>query len=63
MPYGPSACRGGWQDDGRTLVFETQTLGNDDVVRATHVFTGRTIDITIEAAGGFQGRLRGEADP
>ena len=62
MPYGPSACRGGWQDDGRTLVFETQTLGNDDVVRATHVFTGRTIDITFETAGGFQTRLRGEMD-
>lgn len=62
MLYGPSACRGAWQDDGKTLVFETQTLGNDDVVRATHVFTDRTVDITFETATGFEVRLRGQAD-
>lgn len=62
MLYGPSACRGAWQDDGKTLVFETQTLGNDDVVRATHVFTDRTVDITFETAGGFRARVRGEVE-
>jgi hypothetical protein len=62
MLYGPSASRGAWQDDGKTLVLETQTLGNDDVVRATHVFTERMVDITFEAATGFEVRLRGEAE-
>lgn len=62
MLYGPSACRGAWQDDGKTLVFESQTLGNDDVVRATHVFTERTVDISFETATGFQARLRGEME-
>lgn len=54
MLYGQSASRGAWQADGKTLVFETQTLGNDDVVRATHVFTDRTVDVTFESAGGFK---------
>lgn len=62
MLYGPSACRGGWRDDGKTLVLETQTLGNDDVVRATHVFTERTVEIAIEGAVGFTVELRGQAD-
>ena len=62
MPYGPSACRGAWQDDGTTLIFETQTLGNDDVVRATHVFTERTVDITLEGAVGFTVKVHGQAD-
>jgi CubicO group peptidase (beta-lactamase class C family) len=60
--YGPSASRGAWQADGKTLVIEAQTLGNDDVFRATHVFTGRTVEVTFESAGGFQiPPLRGEA--
>ncbi len=62
MFYGPSACRGAWQDDGKTLVFETQTLGNDDVARATHVFTERTVEITIEGAVGYTLKLRGESE-
>lgn len=62
MLYGPSVSRGAWQDDGKTLVFETQTLGNDDVVRATHVFTERTVDITFETATGFEVKLHGEAE-
>ncbi|WP_395712664.1 serine hydrolase domain-containing protein [Reyranella sp.] len=62
MLHGPSASRGAWQDDGKTLVIETQTLGNDDVVRATHVFTERTVDLTFETATGFEARLRGEAE-
>jgi CubicO group peptidase (beta-lactamase class C family) len=62
MLYGPSASRGAWQADGKTLVFETQTLGNDDAIRATHVFTDRTVDVTFESAGGFKlESLRGEA--
>ena len=60
--YGPSASRGAWQADGKTLILEIQTLGNDDVVRATHVFGNRTIDITFEAANGFRTQMRGESD-
>ena len=29
MPYGPSAARGAWSADGKTLVLEVQTLGNE----------------------------------
>ena len=62
MPYGPSAARGAWSADGKSFVLETQTLGNDDAARATHVFDDKTIELTIEWANGFKTKLQGRAE-
>ena len=62
MPYGPSAARAAWRADGKTLVLETQTLGNDDAARVTHVFDGDAVEISLEAALGFNQKLQGQAD-
>jgi CubicO group peptidase (beta-lactamase class C family) len=61
MPYGPSAARGAWSADGGSLVIEVQTLGNDDAARMTHVFGDKTIELSIEWAGGFRAKLEGRA--
>jgi CubicO group peptidase (beta-lactamase class C family) len=61
-PYGPSAARGAWTADGKSLVVEAQTLGDDDAVRVTHVFDGRKLEISLEAAGGFRSTAQGQAD-
>jgi hypothetical protein len=42
-------------------VIEVQTLGNDDVARMTHVFGDKTIELSIEWAGGFRAKLEGRA--
>jgi CubicO group peptidase (beta-lactamase class C family) len=62
MPYGPSAARGAWSADGTSLVLEVQTLGNDDVARVTHVFGDKTIELSIEWAGGFRAKVQGRAE-
>ncbi len=59
MPYGPSAARGAWSADGKSLVLEVQTLGNDDVARVTHVFGDRTVDLSIEWTNGFRANVQG----
>jgi hypothetical protein len=61
MPYGPSAARGAWSADGGSLVIEVQTLGNDDVARMRHVFGDKTIELSIEWAGGFRAKVEGRA--
>ena len=62
MPYGPSAARGAWSADGMSFVLETQTLGNDDAARVTHLFGDRTIELAIEWANGFKTKLQGRAE-
>jgi hypothetical protein len=62
MPYGPSAARGAWSADGRTLVLEVQTLGNDDIARVTHVFGDGTVQMSFEFASGFRVTMQGQAD-
>jgi CubicO group peptidase (beta-lactamase class C family) len=62
MPYGPSAARGAWSADGTSFVLEVQALGNDDVARVTHVFGDKTIELSIESAGGLRVKLQGRAD-
>ena len=62
MPYGPSAARGFWSADGASLVIEVQTLGNDDVARMTHVFGDKTIELSIEWAGGFRAKVQGRLE-
>ncbi len=62
MPYGLSAARGVWLSDGKSLVVDIQTPGNDDAARLTHVFDGKTVDVNLETAGGFKLRLQGSAD-
>ncbi len=62
MPYGPSAARGAWSADGKSFVLESQTLGNDDVARVTHVFGDKTIELSIEWANGFKTTLQGRAE-
>jgi CubicO group peptidase (beta-lactamase class C family) len=62
MPYGPGAARAAWSADGRSLVLEVQTLGNDDDARVTHLFTDTTVEVTYEAAGGFRAKLQGRVD-
>ena len=62
MPYGPSAARAAWSADGRSLVLEVQTLGNDDAARVTHLFTDTTVEVTYEAAGGFRAKVQGRVD-
>ena len=60
--YGLSAARGKWLSDGTTLVIETQTLGNDDAARATHLFSDRTVEVTFESAFGYKTTLKGRID-
>ncbi len=62
MPFGLSAARGVWLSDGKSLVVDIQTPGNDDAARLTHVFDGKTVDVNLETAGGFKLRLQGRAD-
>lgn len=62
MPYGVSAARGVWLADGKSLVVDIQTPGNDDAARLTHVFDGKAVDVSVESAGGLKLRLRGHAD-
>jgi hypothetical protein len=62
MRYGPSAARGAWSDDGKSLVLEVQTLGNDDAARLTYVFDGKTVELNFEMALGFKLKLQGRAD-
>ena len=62
MRYGVAATRARWLDDGTTLVLETQTLGNDDLVRATHVFGDKTVEVKFEMAIGFQTTVTGRTD-
>lgn len=62
LPYGPSAARGAWSADGRSLLLEVQTLGNDDVARATFVFGDKTIVLSVEWAGGFRAKAQGRAE-
>jgi hypothetical protein len=62
MPYGPSAARGAWSADGKTLVLEVQTLGNDDVARVTHVFGDGTVQVSFEFDSGYWVTMQGQAD-
>jgi hypothetical protein len=62
MPYGPSAARGVWSADGASLVFEVQTLGNDDDARATFVFSDKTVELCVVWAGGFRAKVQGRAE-
>ena len=62
MPYGPSAARGAWSADGKSLVLEVQTPGNDDAARVTLVFGDKTVEVSFESAGGFKVKLEGRAD-
>jgi hypothetical protein len=62
MRYGPSAARGAWSDDGKSLALEVQTLGNDDAARLTYVFDGKTVELNFEMALGFKLKLQGRAD-
>ena len=45
LPNGTSAARGTWSADEVSLLVEQQTLGNDDAVRATHVFGDKTVEV------------------
>ena len=62
MPYEPGAARGAWSADGKSLVLEVQTLGNDDAARVTLVFGDKTVEVSFESAGGFKVKLEGRAD-
>lgn len=62
MPYGISAAKGTWLADGVSFVLELQTLGNDDAARVTHLFREKTVDVSIEGAGGFSLKLEGQAE-
>jgi CubicO group peptidase (beta-lactamase class C family) len=61
-PYGPSAARAWWLADGKSLVLDVQTLGNDDAARVTQVFTDKSVEATFKGAGGFSVKLQGQAD-
>ena len=62
MPYGPSAVRGGWSADGKALVLEVQTLGNDDIARVTHVFGEGTVQTSFDFPSGYWVTMQGQAD-
>jgi hypothetical protein len=62
LPYGLSAARGAWSADGASLVLEVQTLGNDDEARATFVFSDKTVELSVEWAGGFRAKVQGRAE-
>ena len=60
-PFGPSAARGQWTDDGR-YVLELQSVGNDDATRLVFRFAERTVEIRATLAiGGPEITLRGQA--
>ena len=45
------------------FVLEVQTLGNDDAARVTHTFSGKTLELDFEPAGGYpRMKMRGQAD-
>ncbi len=60
-PYGPSAAKGMWLDDG-TFQLELQTLGNDDAAIAVATFDGKTIHLRTGTLGGLKLELRGETE-
>jgi hypothetical protein len=62
MPTGLSAARGAWSADGTSLMLEIQTLGNDDVTRVTHIFGDKTVELSLESAGGFRAKVQGQAE-
>ncbi len=62
MPTGPSAARGAWSLDGKSLLLEIQTLGNDDMARVTHVFGDKTVELSIEWTNGFKTKVQGQAE-
>jgi CubicO group peptidase (beta-lactamase class C family) len=62
MLWGPSAARGAWSADGKSLVLEVQTLGNDDAARVTFLFDGKTVEVSFESTGGFKATLKGRAN-
>ena len=62
LPSGPSAARAAWSADGASLVVELQTLGNDDVMRVTHVFGDRTVEISVEGANGLRAKAQGRSE-
>ena len=45
-----------------SLVVEIQKLGNHDVARVTRVFGHKTIEVSIELAGGFRAKVQGRAE-
>ena len=66
LPRGRDACatgRGRAAAPGLTtatsLVLEVQTLGNDDLVRATYVFGDKTVEVNFEMAVGFKTKVTG----
>jgi CubicO group peptidase (beta-lactamase class C family) len=59
LPYGPSAARAAWSADGASLELEVQTLGNDDEAQATLVFSDKTVELSVEWAGGFNAKVQG----
>ena len=61
-PVGPSVARGAWSADGTSLVLEVQTLGGDDAVRVTLVFSDRIVELSADYAGGFRLKLQGRTD-
>lgn len=61
-PWGPSAARGAWTADDGSLVLQMQTLGNDDATRATFVFGDKTVDVSLEGAGGFRAKMQGHLE-
>jgi CubicO group peptidase (beta-lactamase class C family) len=60
--YGLSAARARWLADGKTLVLETQTLGNDDAARVTLEFNDKSVEVNFEAAFGYKATLKGRTD-
>jgi hypothetical protein len=61
-PYGPSAARATWSDDGASLELEVQTLGNDDEAHATLVFGDETVELSVAWAGGFRVKVKGRTE-
>lgn len=62
QPNGPSAARGAWSADGTQLELEVQTPGSDDVVRVTHVFGDRTVELSAHWANGLRAKTQGRTD-
>jgi CubicO group peptidase (beta-lactamase class C family) len=62
MRYGLSAARGAWSPDGKSLLLEVQTLGNDDVARVTFAFADKAVEVTYEQAVGYKVVLKGRTD-
>jgi hypothetical protein len=56
-----AAAKGSWVSDN---VFEivSRSVLEGVITRSTLTFSGRHVDIAVEANGGFRARLQGEAD-